>query len=383
VVGRDTGSGTGGTDAGNRDTDGVESGHADLLALADLLSSRGRFGVAWLDTQLVVRRTYGAIAAAIAIGEPITSSVIALIGQEERLIALATSDEPHVTLPNVAVMDGDGAPVRLTVSVLYDTALGYVVVFDRVLMASLADLMIEDEIRKRRIADAELARINRQLEEFAYVISHDLKAPLRALRYYSGDIADALAVEPPDLEATRLAADNITIATKRMSGMLVGLLEYSRIGRQDETIEMVETEALVRDIVDNLALPEGMVIDLVGPWPTLRTTPVPLDLVLRNLIDNAVKHHDRATGRVRITTQDTAGTVVFEVADDGPGIAPEWHEAIFQPFSRVDDLKNPESSGIGLALVKRTIEASGGRIDVRSDPASVRGTTFRFTWPKR
>jgi signal transduction histidine kinase len=140
---------------------------------------------------------------------------------------------------------------------------------------------------------------------------------------------------------------------------------------------------LVRDIADNLALTNGMTIDLLGPWPTLRTTPVPLDLVLRNLIDNAVKHHDRDAGRVRLSTETVAGALVFDVADDGPGIAPEWHQAIFQPFSRVDDHRHPESSGIGLALVKRTVEAAGGRIEVRSDPARARGTTFRVTWPKR
>jgi signal transduction histidine kinase len=356
---------------------------ADIFALAELMSSRGQFGVAWLDADLVVTRAYGAIAANVVVGEPISLSVLALIGQEDRIAALMHASPPQLTVPNVAVMDGDGAPVRLTVNVLYAKSTGFVVLFTRVMTSSLADLMVEDEIRKRRIADAELARINRQLEEFAYVISHDLKAPLRALRYYSSDIGEALGCEPADVAAAQRAADNITAATKRMSNMLVGLLEYSRIGRQDETIAIVDTEALARDIADNLALPKGMTLKLAGPWPTVRTTPVPLDLVLRNLIDNAVKHHDRETGVVRVSTEESAAAIVFDVSDDGPGIPTEWHDAIFQPFSRVDDQKNPESSGIGLALVKRTVESAGGRIEVRSDPARARGTTFRVTWPKR
>jgi signal transduction histidine kinase len=364
----------------------VSKDDTDILALSHLMASSGRFGIVWLTDELIVLRAYGAITGTVLVGEPISSSVLVLIGQEDRIAALKSatdSKDKQLYLPNIAVVQGDGAPIRSNVTVLHDQHVGFVVVFDRVYAAGLAEMMVEDEIRKRRIADAELARINRQLEEFAYVISHDLKAPIRALRYYSTDIAEATEQEPIDIDAVRKAAGNVQVATKRMSNMLVGLLEYSLIGRQDETIERVDTRAIVDDIAATLALPTGMSLVISGDWPTLRTTPVPLDLVLRNLIDNAVKHHDRDEGRIHATSRALNQMLVVDIADDGPGIPPDWHEAIFKPFNQIDGTRHPESSGIGLALVKRTIEAAGGRIEVISDPAKARGTTFRVLWPKR
>lgn len=108
---------------------------------------------------------------------------------------------------------------------------------------------------------------------------------------------------------------------------------------------------------------------------------VPFDVVLRNLIENAVKHHDRADGTVTVTATPARDHLRVSVADDGAGIPTEWQEAIFEPFKRVSDEPSSESSGIGLALVRRTIETIGGRIEVRSDPAARRGTEFVVTWP--
>jgi signal transduction histidine kinase len=361
-------------------------GDAAIIDAALLLADKGMFGAIWTDAATRVQRTLGQLAEMIVVGEPLADSLLALIGQDAALEALKRDPSGALTLTNISMPIGaDLAPAtRMNVSVYWRAEQqSYLVLLGRVLSSGAAEAALENEIRRRRIADAELARINRQLEEFAYVISHDLKAPLRALRYYSTDITEALADSDPDRAVLQAAGQNIAIATRRMSNMLVGLLEYSSIGRQHEAIELIDTGKLVHDIVGSLAVPNQLRIVIAGPWPSLKSAAVPLDLVLRNLIDNAVKHHDRPSGEIRLSCEPASSHVVFVVADDGPGIDPEWQQAIFLPFSRIDDSRNPESSGIGLALVKRTVENAGGRIDVRSDPAVARGTTFRVTWPKR
>lgn len=362
------------------------AGDAAIVDATTFLGLMGLFGTLWLDDDMIVRRTFGRIADFVRLGEPVSESILALIGQEDRIAALKSDrDAEPLTIPNVALMaaNEDTSNIRLNISVFWrQDVQSYLVLLGRVLSQDLVDQTVEDEIRKRRIADAELARVNRQLEEFAYVISHDLKAPLRALRYYSEDVREALEVEPLDTETVRASSANIALATRRMGNMLTGLLEFARIGRQHEAIETVDTAALVDDIIANTGRADAMQVRRSGTWPTVRTTPAPLDLVLRNLIDNAIKHHDRDVGVVDVRARDTGAALVIDVTDDGAGISRDWHEAIFEPFRRIDDTKAPESSGIGLALVKRTIEIAGGRIEVLSDPERARGTTFRVTWPK-
>ncbi len=375
-------------------------GDAALLEAASFMGNRGVFGLLWLDLDLIVRRVYGDIAAFVRVGEPVSESLLALIGQEDSIQALKALAHPApLTIPNVAIMPGASLPaeeasgpntagrpatshVRMNITVFWRPELvGYQVLLGRVFSQDLADHAVEDEIRKRRIADAELARVNQQLEDFAYVISHDLKAPLRALRYYCEDVQEALDNQPPDLAAIHKSAESIQVATRRMGNMLTGLLEYARLGRQGNAVEDVETAALVDDIIASIGRPDRLRIVRRGVWPTIRSAVAPFDLTVRNLIDNAVKHHDIGEGEVMVRAEVSGANLVLDVVDDGVGIPKIWHEAIFEPFRRIDDTRSPESSGIGLALVKRTVELAGGRIDVQSDPDTERGTTFRVLWP--
>ena len=116
-------------------------------------------------------------------------------------------------------------------------------------------------------------------------------------------------------------------------------------------------------------------LDLIiaGEWPTFDTAQAPLDVVLRNLIENAVKHHDLSSGRIEVTAAADARYIVFKIADDGRGIPEEWQQAIFEPFRKIDDAHHPESSGIGLALVKKTVVSLGGSIEVTSRAPDERG----------
>lgn len=350
-------------------------------AVSDL-AGRGFFSVVWADDNLLVTHKIGPLAEFVAADEPVSNSIVVLIGQEDRIKSLTTDTGDVLNFPNVAFMGRDDEPTRMNVSVCRGAGgSGFLVLLGRVLSADVRDLVLEDEIRKRRIADAELARINARLEEFAYVISHDLKAPLRALRYLLGDVEDALMRKRIDAAGARGAVAGLKAQVKRMSGMLAGLLEYSRIGRERDAIEPVDTGALADEIIASVGAPPAFAIRRAGDWPNVSTALVPLDVVLRNLIENAVKHHDKPDGLVIVTAICRGDQMLVSVKDDGPGIPAEWHEAIFEPFRRIADEPSSESSGIGLALVRRTVETIGGRIDVRSSAPTQRGSEFLVAWP--
>lgn len=361
------------------------AGDAAVAEAIAFLGQQSLLGLLWLDGDLIVRRAQGEIAAFVEVGAPVSESLFALIGQEESIEALKSAPPPaSLSIPNVAMVGAPDAVDRPRLNIMLfwrREPAHFLVLLSRVMSQGLADRMIEDEIRKRRIADAELQRVNRQLEDFAYVISHDLKAPLRALRYYSDEIHEALAAHPADLDAVATSAQSIAVATRRMGNMLTGLLEYASLGRQQDAIETIASADMVDEIIASSGRPPGIAVSRGGTWPALRSAVAPLDLVLRNLVDNAIKHHDRKSGRIELVGAVEGANLVMAIVDDGPGIPPEWHEAIFEPFRRIDDERAPESSGIGLALVKRTVELAGGRIAVSSDPAASRGTTFTVTWP--
>jgi PAS domain S-box-containing protein len=238
------------------------------------------------------------------------------------------------------------------------------------------NLTLEERIAERT---AELERSNRDLDQFAYVASHDLKAPLRGIdslaTWISEDAAEAL---PP---ASREHLGKLRARVGRMERLLEDLLTYSRIGRRDGQAETVETAALVSDIVDLLAVPVGFTVTIAPDLPVLYTPRAPLELVFRNLIGNAVKHHHQpATGHIWIAARDLGELVEFRIRDDGPGIAAQHHQRIFNMFQTLRPRDEVEGSGMGLAIVQRAVEYRQGAIWVESAPGE--GAVFIFTWPK-
>jgi signal transduction histidine kinase len=236
----------------------------------------------------------------------------------------------------------------------------------------LEALLTENE--QQRIG---LKRSNDDLEEFAYVASHDLKAPLRAIAHLVGWIREDIGET-----ASAEIVGNLELLkgrTERLQRMLDGLLAYSRLRLIDSQMEDVNLAELVHGIVILLSPPLDFVVQYTGELPLLRTHRISIQLVLQNLISNGLKHHDRADGRITISARTTNGVTEFRVIDDGPGIAPQFHERIFVIFQTLQSRDDVESSGIGLAMVKKQVETHGGRIWVESEPP-VRGTTFIFTW---
>jgi signal transduction histidine kinase len=252
-----------------------------------------------------------------------------------------------------------------------------------------ARLMAEEQViaksRDVERANSELNRANRDLEDYASIISHDLASPLRALRYMAAAAEMALGDNAPPAAVAKLA--EMRRQSARMSGMLAALLDYASVGRKEEVAEEVDTAALIVAIAASIPRSSGLKVVIEGDWPKLSTLAAPLDVVLRNLLDNAIKHHDRVLGRITVHASNGATSLDITVADDGPGIDPAHQMAVFLPFRTLqtpDEQVVSDSSrgrGMGLALVARTLEAVGGHIALESEPNRRRGTTFRVRWP--
>jgi PAS domain S-box-containing protein len=235
---------------------------------------------------------------------------------------------------------------------------------------------LEERVAERT---AELERSNQELDQFAYVASHDLKAPLRAIDNLATWITEDTSGLLPAPSREHLM--KLRSRVNRMEHLLDDLLTYSRVGRNHSTEEAVDVNQLLKNIIELLGAPAGFVITVAPAIPTLRTPRAPLELVFRNLINNAIKHHDQPTqGRITVTFEECAKVVRFTVADNGPGIDPQFHERIFGMFQTLHPRDEIEGSGMGLAIVKKTVEYWGGTITVDSQPGQ--GATFHFSWPK-
>lgn len=241
------------------------------------------------------------------------------------------------------------------------------------------------DISKRKQAEEqrallihELESANEELKNFGYVVSHDLKAPLRAI----GSLADWISTDYADKfddegrEHMRLLISRV----HRMDGLIDGILQYSRVGRVKETIVAVELNRLVREVIDLLAPPENMTVSIVNSLPTVMTEPTRIQQVFQNLLSNAIKYMDKPEGEIRIACVAEGRQWKFSIVDNGPGIDQQHFEKIFQLFQTLAPRDRVESTGVGLALVKKIVEMYGGRIWLESTVKQ--GSTFFFTLPR-
>ncbi len=227
--------------------------------------------------------------------------------------------------------------------------------------------------------NAALEKRNQELDEFAYIISHDLKAPLRAIANLSTwieeDISDRLT------EETQHQMTLLRSRVYRMEALINGVLQYSRAGRMQNEVESVDVAALIADVVDSLAPPPTFTITVQPGMPTLTTERLPLQQVFANLIGNAIKHHHQTDGTVTISVQNEGELYEFLVADDGPGIAPEYQKRVFGMFQTLSEPNQVANTGVGLAIVKKIVEQKGGAIRLESQPG--KGAKFYFYWPNK
>lgn len=252
------------------------------------------------------------------------------------------------------------------------------------------------ELAERRRAEAELAERNRQLadsnrelDDFAYIASHDLKEPLRGIHNYAGFLLEDYADALDDAGRTRL--ETMMRLTRRLERLIDTLLHYSRVGRVDLAVTEVDLGEAVAELLESLAptlAADGAEV-VVHPLPTVRCDRARIGEVFRNLIVNGIKYNDRSSKRVEIgflppgtaaageEPDPTEGPVLW-VGDDGIGIAPRHREVIFDIFKRLHPREAyGGGTGAGLTIVKKVIERHGGRIWLHSEPGA--GTTFYFT----
>ncbi|MCA8974923.1 MAG: PAS domain S-box protein [Planctomycetes bacterium] len=233
--------------------------------------------------------------------------------------------------------------------------------------------------RERDRLVRELAASNEDLEQFAHAASHDLKSPLRgiesAAQWLEEDLGGALT------EDARQNLDLLRGRARRMRGLLGDLLQYARVGAGGDRrfAEQVTVGAVLDNVVSLQAPPAGFTVRWSERSANVIAARMPLEQILLNLIGNAIKHSDSGSGTITIEAEERGGRVHFAVGDDGPGIAPEFHDRVFAMFSTLRPRDQVEGSGIGLALVKRQVEQLGGRVELQSAVGA--GAVFRFDLP--
>lgn len=283
--------------------------------------------------------------------------------------------------------DGSSIWVNITVSILHDvdnhqTLMGVVEDIQERKQAEEALRQRAEELTRTTTILARtttnLKKRNQELDQFAYVVSHDLKAPLRAIANLSSWIEEDL--EGQMTQDTQHQMNLLRGRVHRMEGLIEGLLQYSRVGRIKTATERVDLNQLLAEIVDSLAPPAGFTIEIPPNLPVFVTERLPLEQVFTNLISNAIKHNKQASGYVKISLRELEDFYEFAITDNGPGIAPQYHEKVFVIFQTLEARDKVENTGIGLSLVKKIVETHGGTIKLESQEGQ--GATFRFTWAK-
>jgi len=239
--------------------------------------------------------------------------------------------------------------------------------------------LLELHTSERERYAEELERSNRELNRFAYVVSHDLRAPLRGIANLASWIEEDLGSELR--QETRTQITLLQQRVHRMENLITDILKYSRAGRVELQMEIVNVGELIQQVVSDLGIPQGITVRVGKGMPTIETKRVLLAQVLQNLIGNAVKHHDKNAGVITVSAKPRKPWYLFSVADDGPGIEKQYHGRITDMFQTLKGRDECESTGVGLALVKKIVEEQGGWLKVVSEQGQ--GATFTFAWPQR
>ncbi|MHA4846031.1 sensor histidine kinase [Flavitalea antarctica] len=223
-----------------------------------------------------------------------------------------------------------------------------------------------------------LKRKNEELDQFAHIVSHDLKAPLRGIANVVSWIEEDHGKElPPKVhEYFQLIHGRLT----RAENLIKGILSYARTGTESNETEQVNVHELVTEVVDAQAAVHGLKIEIDKDLPILLTQKIPLFQVFANLINNAIKYHDKPNGKISVYCREFTLYYEFFVQDDGPGIATGHQSKIFRIFQTLRERDTVESTGVGLAIVKKILDARKEQIGLKSQPGA--GSIFSFTWRK-
>ncbi|KGY09981.1 histidine kinase [Vibrio sinaloensis] len=224
-----------------------------------------------------------------------------------------------------------------------------------------------------------LQEANRELDQFAYVASHDLKAPMRGISQLVTWLSEELKefLTPQTEQYTFLLNNRV----QRLEKLLDDLLAYSRVGRKQGNLAEFNLEEYCSETLELLAPEKNITLHCIDNIGTFETLTTPLELVIRNLISNAVKHHDREFGNIYIVGEVSENSYQFTVEDDGPGIAEEYRERVFELFHTLKPRDNVEGSGLGLSIIKKILELYSCKYSIGSNRFD--GCTFTFSWPRK
>lgn len=248
------------------------------------------------------------------------------------------------------------------------------------------NLILQKEISNRQHAESallksnqELARSNAELEQFAYVASHDLQAPLATIASYA-QLLEKRYKDQLDSQASKFIG-NIVHGCTRMQTLIDDLLEYSRVGRSQRPFELVDCNHAIQQTIANLqgAIRDTKAVVTYNNLPTVMGDNSQLVQLFQNLVGNAIKYRHDAAPAVHITASKQEGNWLFSISDNGIGIAMQHQERIFQIFQRLHTQREYSGTGIGLAICQKIVERHGGSIWVESEPGQ--GSTFHFTLP--
>jgi PAS domain S-box-containing protein len=278
---------------------------------------------------------------------------------------------------SVQIFTADGREIWLGISLGHhisgdDQHVGYIGTFVDISQRVEAEKKLKSYMR-------DLEKINAELDQFAYVVSHDLKAPLRAINNLSEWIEEDIShmLDGDTQDQFKLLRGRV----HRMESLINGILSYSRAGRIKIAKERFLAKTVVEELCDTLGMKGSTKFVINGdPELVLISEKITLSQILQNLISNGIKYNDKPDIVITVGWTEMDSTIEFYVKDNGPGINTEFHEKIFVIFQTLQSRDEVESTGVGLAIVKKIIDEKGETIRIESTMGE--GTTFFFTWPK-